>query len=77
MKNEDEEKETSAQKPEERTSEDDSLSFRAWLANLTGPKIPRRSSCCGGFVVEEVPEKESGPNVPSDPPKPKKNSCCG
>lgn len=47
------------------------------LARLTGRKKPKPSPCCGGFVVEEVPEKEGGQKNPSDPPKPKKNSCCG
>lgn len=37
----------------------------------------KKSPCCGGFVVEEVPEKENGQKSPSDQPKPKKNSCCG
>jgi hypothetical protein len=47
------------------------------LARLTGRKKPKQSPCCGGFVVEEIPEKESGQKGPSDQPKPKKSSCCG
>ena len=37
----------------------------------------KKSPCCGGFVVEEVPEQEIGQKNPSEQPKPKKNTCCG
>lgn len=38
----------------------------------------KKSPCCGGFVVEEVPEGEGVQKGPTNsPPKPKKNSCCG
>lgn len=47
------------------------------LARLTGHKKPKQSPCCGGFVVEEVPETEDSQKNPTDPSKPKKNSCCG
>lgn len=47
------------------------------LARLTGRKKPKKSPCCGGFVVEEIPDKKGPEGNPADQPKPKKNSCCG
>jgi hypothetical protein len=47
------------------------------LSRLTGRKKTKKSPCCGGFVVEEVPETEGTQKDPTNPPKPEKNSCCG
>ncbi|HOW85746.1 MAG TPA: hypothetical protein P5119_01125 [Candidatus Aminicenantes bacterium] len=47
------------------------------LARLTGRKKPKQSPCCGGFVVETVPDKEGTKENAADSPKPKKKSCCG
>lgn len=47
------------------------------LARLAGRKKPKQSPCCGGFVVEEVTEREDLQKGSPNPPQPKKNSCCG
>ncbi len=47
------------------------------FSRLTGGAKPKKSPCCGGFVLEEIPEekKESGKEPHS--PKDKNGSCCG
>lgn len=36
---------------------------------LNGNKEPKKSSCCGNFEIEEIPEGENN--------KVRKSSCCG
>ncbi|OQB56434.1 MAG: hypothetical protein BWX98_01819 [Candidatus Aminicenantes bacterium ADurb.Bin147] len=47
------------------------------FSRLTGGAKPKKSPCCGGFVLEEIPEekKESGKEPHS--PKDENGSCCG
>ena len=47
------------------------------FSRLTGGAKPKKSPCCGGFVLEEISEgkKESGKEPPS--PKDEDGSCCG
>ena len=47
------------------------------FSRLTGGAKPKKSPCCGGFVLEEISEgkKESGKEPPS--PKDENGSCCG
>lgn len=56
---------------------DEKTEKKGLFKRLIKTKTVKKSPCCGGFVVEEIPEKESGQKGPSDQPKPKKGSCCG
>ena len=47
------------------------------FARLTGKGKASQSPCCGGFVIEEVPEEEKKDKNEKDSPKVKRNSCCG
>ncbi|MCX6568058.1 MAG: hypothetical protein NT147_03275 [Candidatus Aminicenantes bacterium] len=47
------------------------------LARLTGKKKASQSPCCGGFVVEKIPEEKNEDDKGKDAPKEKRNSCCG
>lgn len=47
------------------------------FARLNGNKNTKKSSCCGSFVIEEIPEEDKEKENEKKPPKGKGNSCCG
>ena len=45
------------------------------LGRLIKPRRPQKSPCCGGFVIEEVPDERPGTDDKGQPSRPKKPSC--
>lgn len=47
------------------------------FSRLTGGAKPKKSPCCGSFVIEEVPEGKKENEKDPKSPKDKKCPCCG
>lgn len=43
---------------------------------LAGSKKTKKSSCCGSFQIEEIPEENNDNKSEKKSPKDKGNSCC-
>lgn len=46
------------------------------FSRLTGGVKPKKSPCCGGFVIEEIPEGKKENEKKPHSPKDEKDSCC-
>lgn len=46
------------------------------LGHLTGGKKPKKSSCCGSFEIEEIPEENADNKNEETPKNGKGGSCC-
>lgn len=46
------------------------------FGRLVGSKKVKKSSCCGSFELEEIPEEKDENTNPETPKDKKVNSCC-